>query len=90
MNFDQLALAAASREALKSLATLHQRIATGDIDLDIPSAAECVPDSAWDKAIEAARKELLKGVEREFLQQAKALAEAGVEDVPTLSELKSH
>ena len=80
-------MAAESAKELARIAALHQRIMGSELGFE--TDLDGVSDSAWDKAIEAARKELLKDVESSYRKQADALTDAGLIDVPTLQKMKS-
>lgn len=88
MKITELKSAAEGIEQLSWLADLHVKIATNGAEMDLGAGDE-IPDHLWEAAAKAVDKLLLNGIERMFDQQSAALTRAGIEDVPTLAELKS-
>lgn len=84
MQYSKLKSIITCSDRLKEIASLHHQVVHGDLAFDADMAG--VSDEVWDKAISAARSEMIAGVEADYHQAMEALGKLGVTDIPAITE----
>lgn len=86
MKIEELTQAAENFARLKELAAIHAMVSEYGVVLELETE---LPDDVLDEAEKAVDRIALKGIERIFAQHAGEMTSAGIEDVPTIFEIKS-